>query len=445
VSKHQNRNAFLAILAHLGWPLLLGAALCSVFYVLVFRGPLNLPAMHRYFASHPVLIIETGLFFVGLAALGLKAFEVLSQYGALSVVRLEDAPATGQKLDDVGRLIAQLDQQSPSARQSYLGRRVRDLLQAIQRKGSAAGLDEDLKYLSDMDASRQQDSYGLVRIVIWATPMLGFLGTVVGITQALGDLDPQQLATNIQKAMEGLLSGLYVAFDTTALALSLSMVLMFIQFLLDRVETQALSLVDTRANEMLVGRFQEVGAGRDPYLVSVERMSGRVLQASADLVRQQAEIWDRTIQAADSRWSQLVLSSGTQVQRALQGALEQSLQHHATELAKLERDAGDRAARRWEQLQTALSENARVMRAQQEEMVRQAELMSQVVKATGEVLGLEKALNENLRALSGAKNFEDTVMSLSAAIHLLNSRLGKSPDDVPQVELKKHALKGRAA
>ena len=298
MSKHQNRNAFLAILAHLGWPLLLGAALCSVFYVLVFRGPLNLPSMHRYFASHPVLIIETGLFFVGLAALGLKACEVLLQYWALNVVRLEEPPAGGQKIGDAGRLIQQLDQQSSSARQSYLGRRVRDVLQAIQRKGSADGLDEDLKYLADMDAARQQDSYGLVRIVIWATPMLGFLGTVVGITQALGDLDPQQLATNIQKAMEGLLGGLYVAFDTTAVALSLSMILMFLQFLLDRIETQALSLADIRANEILVGRFQEVGAGRDPYLASVERMSGRILQAAEDLVRSQAEIWEKTIQSS---------------------------------------------------------------------------------------------------------------------------------------------------
>ncbi len=445
MSKHRNRNAFLAILAHLGWPLLLGAALCSVFYVLVYRGPLNLPAVHRYFASHPVLIIETGLFFVGLAALGLKAVEVVLQYWALNVVRLEEPPAAGQKIDDVGSLIQQLDQHSSSVRQSYLGRRVRDVLQAIQRKGSAQGVDEDLKYLADLDAARQQDSYGLVRIVIWATPMLGFLGTVVGITHALGDLDPQELATNIQKAMEGLLSGLYVAFDTTALALTLSMVLMFIQFLLDRIETQALSLVDTQANEMLVGRFQEVGAGRDPYLASVERMSGRVLQASEDLVRRQAEIWERTIQAADERWGQLVLSAGGQVQSALQGALEHSLQNHAAELAKVERDAGERAARRWEQLQIALSENARIMRGQQEEMVRQAELMAQVVKATGEVLGLEQALNENLRALSGAKNFEDTVMSLSAAIHLLNARLGKSPDITPHIELKRTATKGRAA
>jgi hypothetical protein len=271
------------------------------------------------------------------------------------------------------------------------------------------------------------------------------LGTVIGITQALGDLDPRQLATDIQTAMEGLLAGLYVAFDTTALALSLSMILMFLQFLLDRIENQVLSLADIRANEMLVGRFQEVGAGRDPYLVSVERMSGRMVQAAEDLVRRQAEIWERTIQAANERWSHVVQSAGGQVQAAVQGALENSLRHHTAELAKVEREAGDRAARRWEQLQTALSDNARIMRAQQEEMVKQAELMSQVVKATGDVVGLEKALNDNLRELSGATNFEDTVMSLSAAIHLLNARLGKSPDETPHIELKKNAPKGRAA
>ena len=73
----------------------------------------------------------------------------------------------------------------------------------MERKGSADGLDEDLKYLSELDEARQHDSYALVRIVVWATPMLGFLGTVVGITQALGDLDPQLLATTFRRPWKG--------------------------------------------------------------------------------------------------------------------------------------------------------------------------------------------------------------------------------------------------
>jgi len=56
---------------------------------------------------------------------------------------------------------------------------------------------------------------------------------------------------------------------------------------------------------------------------------------------------------------------------------------------------------------------------------------------------LERALNDNLSALAGAKNFEDTVMSLSAAIHLLTTRLGHS--ESPHVDLKIAHVRGRAA
>ena len=93
---------------------------------------------------------------------------------------------------------------------------------------------------------------------------------------------PQLLATNIQEAMEGLLAGLYVAFDTTALALTLSMALMFIQFLIDRMETQVLSTVDLRANETLAGRFEQFG--RQPRSVPGLRRPDvpAVVQATAD-------------------------------------------------------------------------------------------------------------------------------------------------------------------
>ncbi len=142
-------------------------------------------------------------------------------------------------VEQSAEMLEELDDLPGSTRRSYLGRRLREALEFLDRTGDADGLEEELKYLSELDEVRQHDSYGLVRIVIWATPMLGFLGTVVGITRALGDLDPKLLATNIEQAMQGLLAGLYVAFDTTSLALSLSMVLMFVQFFAERVETAA--------------------------------------------------------------------------------------------------------------------------------------------------------------------------------------------------------------
>jgi len=52
------------------------------------------------------------------------------------------------------------------------------------------------------------------------------------------------------------------------------------------------------------------------------------------------------------------------------------------------------------------------------------------------VAKLEAALNHNLEALAGAKNFEQTVMSLAAAIHLLNARLGELPSESTRVQLE---------
>ena len=121
----------------------------------------------------------------------------------------------------------------------------------MRRQESADQLDEELKYLADVEADRTYEAYALARMIIWATPMLGFLGTVIGITLALGDLSPEALVNSPKEAMEGLLSGLSVAFDTTALALSLSMMLMFAQFLANQLETQLLTVVQRVASEEL--------------------------------------------------------------------------------------------------------------------------------------------------------------------------------------------------
>ena len=117
---------------------------------------------------------------------------------------------------------------------------------------------------------------------------------------------------------------------------------------------------------------------------------------------------------------------------------------HAEALAKAEQLANQRSTERWEQIQNAMHQQSQALAAQHAEMTKQGGVMLKVLAATGEVANLESALNHNLSALAGSKNFEDTVMSLSAAIHLLSTRLGvtKSQD----VQLRGDSPgKGRAA
>ena len=424
-------------------PLAFGLAATGGFYWLVYRGPLNHPQMHRYFAGHPINVIETAMFFVGLAALVLKLLELMNQQGSFAAIQLPD-DGQNHSPSKAGEWLETLAQLPSRARNSYIGRRFADALDSVQRKASAETLDEDLKHLSDADSNRAYESYGLVRIIIWAIPMLGFLGTVVGITEALGGLDAKELTTSLETAIKGLTDGLYVAFDTTAIALSFSMVLMFAQFMLDRSETQLLQAVDQRVEQELTGRFEVLGASTDPQVMAIQRIGQALVKSSEQLVQKQVDLWQQSIAAAHDHWRQTSEKTANQIETALTKSLTQSLSQHAIHLAKIEQSSADQLTLRWEQWQTALSHNARLLHAQQQELVKQGEVMTQAIRAAGEVVQLEKALNDNLSALAGSKNFEDTVMSLSAAIHLLNTRLGKGAEP-SHVELKAPVVKGRAA
>lgn len=426
------------VLGNLGWPILLGLAATSVFFILIYRGPLNVPVMHRYFASHPVTFAETALFFIGMASLLLKLVEVMGQYVVLGRVKL-GAPAAGhQSPDDAESLMAELDQLDARTRTSHLVSRLRDALEYVRRTGSADHLNDELKYLADMDAAKQQDAYALVRIVIWATPMLGFLGTVMGITQALGDLsaNSEMLATSIDTAIQGLLAGLYVAFDTTALALTLSMILMFLQFIIDRSEVQLLAAVDSRTSAELVGRFEVLGFSSDPQVATVERMAHAVVRSTESLVQRQAQLWQDSLQDAQRQWSQMFDATGHHVKEAVDDALEASVGQHAEQLAIAERAVLEQSRQGWEKILGELSRQTDQVKSQQADLSRHGEILVEVLRATGDVVRLEQALNANLASLAGARNFEETVMSLSAAIHLLTARLSR-PGELPPVDLAK--------
>lgn len=426
MAERASRSVSLAALGSMGWPVFLGGWATAFYFLLVFRGPLRHEFLLRYTAGHPINMIEVALFFIALAALGCKLISVAGEMNADAAIELPEA-VEGESTDEACEaILQQLESLPQKVQNTYLGRRLKNVAQTIARRGLADGVDEDLRYYADLDVASQQESYGLVRIAIWAIPMLGFLGTVIGITLALGDfgasLSSGESSGDLNQSMRGLLSGLYVAFDTTALALALSMVLMFVQFMIERVEGQLLASVDERAARELAGRFEQLGASRDPVVAAVTRMSGTLVQSIETLGKKQAEAW-----AAASE------ETGRLFAQSLSETLEGTLGQFAQAVSGQEAALLDQLQTRLGYWQAALEKNAELLAAQQQEILRQSELLAQVASATGDVARLEAVLNRNLETLAGSKNFEDTVVSLSAAIQLLTTRLKQGA--TPSVEL----------
>ncbi len=416
--------------AVLRWPVLWGGMAALGFYSLIRGGVLQGQFVQRYFASHPVEYLAVTLFFVAIATLILKAFDIAAQMATVNGELLEPRPAGRQPIEDCDGMLEQIDTDGPAGG-SYLRNRLREAVLHVKRKASAESLDEQLRHLSDMDELRSQSSYGLVRTIIWAIPILGFLGTVIGITLAIAELNPKDFDASIQ----AMTAALYTAFDTTALALSLSIPLVFAVFYMVRFESRLLEAVDRRTEEELVGRFQQSAVAADPQASAVRRMGEVVVRATETLVQRQSQLWQETIGAAHQHWSQLSSHTAQQAEATITAALEASLSKHAGQLVASERSTMDQNRRHWDQLQQALVKATDTMAQQQAELVHQGQIMLKVIEATGEVKRLEDQLNSNLAALSGAKYFEDTVTSLAAAIQLLSTRLGLPLDGAREVSL----------
>jgi len=104
-----------------------------------------------------------------------------------------------------------------------------------------------------------ESSYSVPRILIWAIPLLGFIGTVIGISGAVtgfsGFLEQAGEIEQIKEGIGKVTTGLAIAFDTTLLALCLSVLVMIPLVLVERSESRLLLAIDVFINDKLISRF----------------------------------------------------------------------------------------------------------------------------------------------------------------------------------------------
>jgi len=309
-------------------PILWGALLGIAFYSALNQGWINVPLLKQYMAGHAVEYIIGMMFFIGLAALALRFFDVAAQFAAIGNIALSPIPPGGVPVAACDQLTDELDALAASYPGNYLVRRLREALEMVRRKDSADSIEQHLRYLEDQDALRMNANYALSRIIIWAIPILGLLGTVIGITIAITNLKPETL----EQSLSEVTSGLGVAFDHTGQALTLTMILMFIKYAVERSEGRLMTIVDERAEEELIGRFQYTGAEGDPNVASVRRMSEQVIGAVESLASRQAEIWRSTIDETHQQWADVSSATSKVIQDSLAVVMRQALEEHARRL-----------------------------------------------------------------------------------------------------------------
>jgi hypothetical protein len=367
------------------------------------------------------------MFCCALAAFAAKLWRYRAERAALRVDFLPTWDGSPLSVSRASMMLDHFHRLKPSQQQTCLGRRIAAVLHFIDSRQSAADLDDQLRALSDNDALALEGSYALTRFITWAIPILGFLGTVLGITGAISGVTPEVL----EKSLSQVTDGLALAFDTTALGLALTMITMFLGFVVERAEQSVLDGVDRYTDSHLAHRFDRQGAEEAKVLAVLKESNQGVLQGLDQLLQRQADLWGGAQAEADRRHAE----TGKQLQQNLLGnlqtALDRTLEIHTRRLAELEKQAisqGGGALERVAAQAAAVCDSGREQQAALAKLVNgiavQAQALTRLQDGSKELLRLEELLNRNLAALAGAGAFEQAVHSLTAAIHLLTTRSG---------------------
>lgn len=176
-----------------------------------------------------------------LAFLAIKALKIRAQRASLSV---HFVPADSAFVLTDATADAVIDAINRSADQPmrflFLAR-CQNVLRMMRNLGRVSDVDDAFASRADQDDLGTDSGYTILRGFIWAIPVLGFIGTVVGLTQAMGQFGEALKAAGtdidgITQQLTKVLGGLDTAFVTTAEALIAVIVIQILQTLVRRAD-----------------------------------------------------------------------------------------------------------------------------------------------------------------------------------------------------------------
>jgi biopolymer transport protein ExbB/TolQ len=234
----------------------------------------------------PVQFISTLVACWGLALLAFKYVLVRKQLSfvgrELELLPLERGVQITPK--NVDKFLHHLESVPADARDSIVVRRMHGALEHFRARTDVPEVQAYLASQATIDASAVDSGYTLLRCFIWVIPILGFIGTVTGISEAVTNLaaslksgDSAQVApatpggapvpaaggerpnlgAKMIEAMGGVTQGLATAFDTTFVGLVFAALLLFPTESLKRIEYGMLDRIESFTNESLLRRFAD--------------------------------------------------------------------------------------------------------------------------------------------------------------------------------------------
>jgi biopolymer transport protein ExbB/TolQ len=142
----------------------------------------------------------------------------------------------------------------------FLFNRVVGTLSNLKNIGNISDVGDILRSYNEQDMESIETSYSLLNGFLWSIPVLGFIGTVEGLSQAIGNfgnvLSSGADMTALTSSLQAVTGGLATAFETTLVALVLALVLQLLATTLRKSEDELLLACSEYCTTNIVSRLR---------------------------------------------------------------------------------------------------------------------------------------------------------------------------------------------
>jgi biopolymer transport protein ExbB/TolQ len=281
---------------------------------------------------------ETFVFSWGMGIIVLKFQKLAHQKNALLLDVLPQRFGREINSSTVGLFIDHVYKLPKRLRDSLMVNRIRKGLELFEVRPNNADVAHMMSTQSDIDSIRIAGSYSLIKVFIWAIPILGFVGTVLGLSAAIGNfqgvMGGAKDIDSLMGSLGGVTSGLGTSFDTTLLGLVYSIFMSFPMSALQKSEDDNLNSIDAFCNETLLPRLNDGGgsssSGGDiggtldrvvEKLMKAQKQFFTDLNDSSKLVREQVE----NLEKRANQQSEAITKSYVEIMRNMQQHTNETL------------------------------------------------------------------------------------------------------------------------
>jgi biopolymer transport protein ExbB/TolQ len=252
-TKYTGANSFLTFM--------MGALGAVVFYAAMV--PVSDSPVGRMFFERgcvPYAIV----FFTGwsLAILLIKWRKLALQKQALTHSIVPETPEFVLSPNTAGEVLRKLYQISSNPKPFLLLNRIERSLSNLKNIGRVADVDEIMRSHAENDEKYVESTYILIRGFIWAIPVLGFIGTVLGLSDAIGGfgavLAKGTEISELKTSLQGVTGGLSTAFETTLIGLVAALGIQLLLTVLRKHEDDFLDSCSDYCHEHIVSRLRTI-------------------------------------------------------------------------------------------------------------------------------------------------------------------------------------------